>query len=98
MRKLIYLPGAQADYQEALLWYHQQSPTAAHGFELAIDNVVSQILQAPERWAKHDRRHHRYQLDRYPFSIISSFNESLVVIVAVAHALREPGYWRSRSK
>jgi hypothetical protein len=33
---------------------------------------------------------------RFPFSVIYAHEEATIVIVAVAHQRRRPGYWRER--
>ncbi len=35
-------------------------------------------------------------LTRFPYFLIYSFFPDLLRVVAVAHARRRPGYWRSR--
>lgn len=38
----------------------------------------------------------RYVLRRFPFLIVYRVLESQVEVIAVTHARRRPGYWKSR--
>lgn len=38
----------------------------------------------------------RFVLRKFPYSIIYSIEPDCVMILAVAHQRREPGYWRER--
>jgi plasmid stabilization system protein ParE len=90
------LPAADADYQEALVWYQARSPQAAAGFEAAVEVALRVIGEAPERWTRCDDRHRFYILRRYPFSIIYRIEAGDVLVVAVAHSSRSASYWRDR--
>jgi hypothetical protein len=35
-------------------------------------------------------------LERFPFSVVYRVGEHGALVVAVAHARRRPGYWRTR--
>jgi hypothetical protein len=65
-------------------------------FLAAVERAFVGVVAAPHRWPQVDRRHHRYVLKRFPFSIFYRFNETEVVIVSVAHHKRRPGYWSHR--
>jgi hypothetical protein len=54
------------------------------------------VVAAPQRWPQVDHRHRRYVVKRFPFSVLYRFNESEVVIVAVAHHKRHPAFWGKR--
>ncbi len=38
----------------------------------------------------------RFLLDRFPYSVIAACLEDELVVVAIAHHSRKPGYWRKR--
>src|SRR5262245_49514517 len=96
MANVSFLPGAQADYQDAYAWYFARSVRAAVNFQIAVDQAVHQISAAPEQWPLLDDIHRSFILRRYPYSIIYRVVNGNVVIVAVAHARRRPGYWQNR--
>jgi len=76
--------------------YDQARAGLGDEFLAVIDTALSTIVEAPHRWTRVDGRHHRYILERFPFSIFYRFDDSEVVVVAVAHHKRRPGYWTRR--
>lgn len=54
------------------------------------------IVEAPNRYPISLHRTRRILFDRYPFSIYYRVTDDEIVVVAVAHQKRRPGYWASR--
>jgi plasmid stabilization system protein ParE len=95
-RELEYLDEALEEAEAAARWYAERSPAAALGFSDEIDAAESAIIQLPEAWPRFDHGTRRYLLRRFPYSIIYRIESNRVLIVAVAHGHRRPGYWKSR--
>jgi hypothetical protein len=76
--------------------YDVARPGLGDDFLSAIDGAVTLILAAPDRWPRADNRHHRFVLRRFPFSFFYRFNDTEIVVVALAHQKRRPGYWSRR--
>jgi plasmid stabilization system protein ParE len=95
-RELEYLPQAVAEAEAAARWYAERSPTAAARFSLELDEAEIAILRAPEAWPTADSDNRRYLLRHFPFSVVYRIEPQRVVIVAVAHGRRRPGYWKRR--
>jgi len=93
-----FLPEADIDYREALVWYEARSLQAAVGFEAAFEVGLQRIAEAPERWTRCDDRHRFYSLRRYPFSIVYRIESELILVVAVAHARRSGTFWKGRDR
>ena len=89
-------PEAEAEYLEALRWYRERSPVTAVRFEAEFSRSVDKIQQAPERWPRYLGDSRRFLLHQFPFEIVYQSSASLVLVLAVAHGHRRPGYWRGR--
>ena len=89
-------PGAEDEYLAALGWYQDRSPIAAQEFQTAVRQAGESIRKAPQRWPFYFGRFQKYTLRQFPFSIVYQEMLSEVVIFAIAHASRKPGYWRNR--
>jgi len=96
VRPLDYLDDAIEEAEAAARWYADRSPSAAVGFTDEIDAAVAAIQHAPETWPRHDHGTRRFLLRRYPYSVIYSIEASRILVIAVAHAHRRPGYWKTR--
>jgi plasmid stabilization system protein ParE len=93
---LEYLEEALLEAEAAARWYAERSPSAALAFSDEIDIAEEAIVQSPEAWPAHDHGTRRYLLRRFPYSVVYRVESTRVLLVAVAHAKRRPGYWKSR--
>lgn len=76
--------------------YDRARPGLGDEYLAAVDEAVALVAEAPSRWPRIDRRHHRFVLRRFPFSVVYRFDEQELIIVALAHHKRRPGYWARR--
>jgi plasmid stabilization system protein ParE len=91
-----YLPAARRDFNESFDWYAERSVRAAVGFTNAVDLALSAISADPKRFAKVDEHHRECRVGRFPFRIVYRITPDRIVVVAVAHAKRRPGFWKER--
>jgi plasmid stabilization system protein ParE len=92
-------PAAQREYQAAVGWYQQRNEAAARRFVAEVDRVLAAIGSQPERYGWYDDQFREALLRRYPYSVVYRVEASGdVLVVAVAHASREPGYWQGRTE
>jgi toxin ParE1/3/4 len=97
-RTLILLPEAEAELAAAAEWY--ESRRAGLGVDLiaTVDAALADVQASPERsslWRK-DRPYRKCLLRRFSFAIFHTVSIEDVVVVAIAHAKRRPGYWLDR--
>jgi toxin ParE1/3/4 len=97
MANVIFHPDAFAEYRAALVWYARRSRRAALGLERAVSHVLSTAASSPEFYPLYDEAHREAILTRYPYSVVYRIRgNGDVLVAAVAHASREPGYWQGR--
>jgi len=89
-------PEAAGEYLTALGWYRERSAIAAANFERAFDQAIDRIWEAPQRWPICVDEFRKYTLRQFPFSIVYQDFSSEIVVFAVSHGHRRPGYWRKR--
>ena len=89
-------PEARSELREARKWYYERSPLSATAFAHAVDNAVSRIAETPTRYPLAEHGTRKVVLQRFPFNMFYRQGEAEIVIVAVAHQKRRPGYWSSR--
>ena len=78
---------AAAEMQAAARYYEEQQRGLGAAFLAEIEQGLNRIQQFSRLWPIYDAEYRRYLLRRFPFGII---------VVAVAHLHREPGYWKDR--
>ena len=98
MKRFRFHPEARKEARNAATWYRERSPEAARGFTDAVADGVQSIRERPETWPIWQRTVVRRRiLRRFPYSIFYVVEHDVVVILAVAHHKRRPGYWLPRS-
>lgn len=95
-REVEYLDEAIEEAEAAARWYAERSLSAAAGFADEMDLAVDAIEQNPDAWPQYDHGTRHYLLRRYPFGVVYRVEAARILIVAVAHGRRRPGYWKSR--
>jgi plasmid stabilization system protein ParE len=90
-------PRAEREAREAFTWYLERSERAAAAFEREIERALIAIGESPATHPIVDGVH-RYLLDRFPYSLHYAIHVEAVVVLAVAHQHRRPGYWASRHR
>jgi toxin ParE1/3/4 len=88
---------AAAEYDAAFDWYMQRSSDSALRFDSEVAKAITQISQSPKRWAAGSHGTRRFLLRQFPFILIYCERQAGdILIVAVAHASRKPGFWKTR--
>jgi plasmid stabilization system protein ParE len=89
---------AEAELEAAFDYYEARSKGLGHRFLDDYVHGTHVIAEAPQRWPSDasDVRAKRYRLDHFPYSLVYQVFQDHVLIVAVAHAHRRPGYWHER--
>src|SRR5450631_649446 len=95
-KRVEYHQGATSDVKSAVSWYQKRSRKAGLDFIAELHRAADTISEDPERWPIGKNGTRRFLLWRFPFAIIYSELESVIMIWAVAHGSRRPEYWAER--
>lgn len=96
MTTAIFLPPAEEEMIAAAQYYQQQSAGLGSEFLSEVERTVAAILAHPEAAPKVKKKIRRRLLKRFPFGVLYAVAADEVVIVAVMHLRRRPGYWEDR--
>ena len=94
-------PEAEQELYEAAAWYERREVGLGLRFLQSYENALRRVQNEPDNLPAHDaatqgRDIRQANLKRFPFSIVVELLESSVLILAVAHTRRRPGYGRIR--
>ena len=89
---------AQRELDEAVSYYNGQVAGLGDAFLLEAIAAIERIRQFPDAWHPLGENLRRCRLRRFPYGLIYRAGESELLLVAVAHTHRRPGYWRDRLK
>ena len=89
-------PEALAEYEAAAAYYAGHDQDLQLRFIDTIETAIDLILESPSRWRVIDEDVRRYVVRIFPYGILYTVEDDFVLIVAVMHFSREPGYWKDR--
>lgn len=89
-------PQAEAEAQAVRGCYFERNSQVSDAFFLEFDAAIGAIAEAPHRWPRIYGRYRRFPMHNFPFNIIYLELPDVIVIMAVAHLRRRPGYWLAR--
>jgi plasmid stabilization system protein ParE len=90
-------PEAEADVQEAHLWYAERGMGLAEDFRRSLDECFGRIASHPESYPVVHRTVRRALLRRFPYCIFYVPESEHVVVIGCLHARRDPRAWRLRA-
>jgi plasmid stabilization system protein ParE len=91
-----FLRPAEAEADEAVAYFDEQRNGLGDRFEQDLLDTVGFVREHPlsgKLLTKHVRR---FRLRTFPYNVVYVVDGDEIVIVAVAHHRRRPGYWRGR--
>ena len=95
--RIFWQDHAKIELKEAAQYYRTNAGNdVAHDFRDEVRRLTRQLLEHPEIGVRILREIRRYPLHDYPFNIIYRLTPESIIIVALAHHSRRPGYWAGR--
>lgn len=95
-----YHPEARRELDEAVDWYEDAATGLGADFFDEVEAAVRDACEHPVRWplfpSVDPALAVRRRVLRFPYSVAWLVQPDQIVIVAVAHAKRRPGYWLDR--
>lgn len=101
MRRVWLLEETAEEAVEAAAWYEQECPGLGVEFEreinAALDLLEDEMIPLTSLSSTTDiRGARRLVLGRFPYDIVVRESSHEIIVVAIAHHSRRPGYWRGR--
>jgi len=93
---LEFLPEASAELYEAADYYESKQEGLGRRFRYEVLEVCGFIVQQPLLWRERGGGYRRVNCPVFPYYIAYFIRGDLIVVAAVAHGHRRPGYWKQR--
>ena len=90
------LEPAQQELDEAIAWYAAQAPGLGDAFLVETLKAFRLIELYPDAWHPLSDATRRCRLSRFPYGVIYAADGNDLLVIAIAHLHRKPGYWQSR--
>ena len=100
MKSYRLLEGAFFDLESAANWYADRDASLLAKFRTALDEAIERASKNPKLFPIVVRRRQQRKVlfAGFPYQLIFEETADEIVVVAVAHAKRKPGYWLARVK
>jgi plasmid stabilization system protein ParE len=89
---------ASVELAEAVRWYESKRSGLGDDFLAETAKTIDRLALNPEagKPISSDPQTRRLLVSRFPYQIVYRRRPDEIVIVAVAHLKRKPGYWKDR--
>jgi plasmid stabilization system protein ParE len=89
-------PEAAAEFEEAVRFYKERGRNLGKRLAREVKTTIRKIVATPDRWRVLEEDVRRCLVRVFPYSVLYTIEADYILIIAVAHGKRQPGYWRHR--
>jgi len=89
-------PEARTEYREAAAFYEARRSGLGAAFTIEVEAALARIVQNPNSYGMIENDIRRCLTHTFPYGILYTIERDGILIVAVMHLRRRPGYWRDR--
>lgn len=94
--KIRFLSPARHELNEAVRYFNWQRAGLGDEFRDEAWETIKRIKEFPLAWHPLGGAIRRCQMIRFPYGVVYEPSNHEIVVIAVAHMHRDPGYWRVR--
>jgi plasmid stabilization system protein ParE len=96
LKRVVVLDAADEELVEAAKFYESKTKGLGVDFLAELDNAIARLTDHPYAGAVVSGPVRRRLLRRFPYGLLYRLEADEIVIVAVMHLHRRPGYWSGR--
>lgn len=89
-------PEAEEEFTEAVSFYKQRGRTLGERLAREVWSTMDRVVANPERWRVIEGDVRKCVVRVFPYGVLYTIEVDYILVVAIAHGKREPGYWRHR--
>ena len=96
MIKTRFLPPAEFELLAEVACYSKARTGLGLRFQSAVEHAVARVSAFPLSGRPSAKATRQMLVKGFPFNVVYRPGESEILIVAIAHQSRQPGYWLTR--
>ena len=93
---LEFAPEARAEAAAAASYYEEIESGLGTRFILEVERIVQAVLAQPTLWRRRSGGYRRTNLTGFPYYMAYVERGERIIVVALGHGARLPGYFRER--
>jgi len=94
--KYLFHPEAEAEFNQSIDYYEDCADGLGYDFAVEVYSAIERIVAYPKAWVILEGEVRRCQTRRFPYGVLYTEETGGVLILAVMHLHRDPGYWKHR--
>lgn len=89
-------PEAEAEFVEAVQFYRERGRTLGARFASEVRSAIAKAVARPDRWRVLEDDVRQCVVRVFPYAVLYAIEPDYLLIIAIKHGKRRPGYWRHR--
>jgi len=89
-------PEARQELKGAINYYNECGSGLGYIFMDEVQASIERIIRHPKAWTKLSKNTRRCLTRRFPYGVIYQEINADILIIAIMHLKRKPGYWEDR--
>ena len=93
---VLFHPAALQEFLRSRRWYAARDVRVEQRFVNAVDDAIVRAMAEPESHPIFRQQFREVRIRRFPFALYFAVTDRQIVVYAIAHGHRRPGYWTRR--
>jgi plasmid stabilization system protein ParE len=98
MMRVIFTRIARRELEDAVRYYELDYSGLGRRFKEEVRKAALRIAEYPKAWSIERGEIRNCLLHKFPYKLMYSIEEDHILVIAVAHQHRKPGYWVGRNE
>lgn len=96
--RVIFTKYAKQELEDAVHCYELEYSGLGKRFKEEVRRAALRIAEYPQAWSTERGDVRKYLLHKFPYKLLYSSEVDHILVIAVAHQHRKPGYWIDRDQ
>ena len=81
---------------QAAQFYEERRPGLGFRFIRAVEDISKEIGRLPDAGSPLGQKDRKRAVPRFPYNVVYRIEQERVLVLAIMHQRRKPGYWKWR--
>ncbi|MDT8428131.1 MAG: type II toxin-antitoxin system RelE/ParE family toxin [Pseudomonadales bacterium] len=91
-----FVAPARCEFLKEVVYYNEQEPGLGNAFAQEVEEATVRALAFPEAGSPATKNTKLVFVNTFPFTVVYRPDRKGIIVFAVAHHRRAPGYWAQR--
>lgn len=96
MKRAEFVAAARREFLAEVAYYDKEEPGLGARFAAAVEEATARAVAFPLAGSPYRMGTRRVLVKDFPFMLVYRVTDDSIIVFALAHQSRFPGYWQSR--